>query len=147
MFYEDFEVGNKQTTLGRTITEADIVIFAGMTGANNPLFLDEEFSRRSSFGHRIAPGLLTLSIATGLAYQLPTSPFGNGFVALMGMSFRASKPVFAGDTLTVEVLVKDKFPPKDSKGRVILDMKVSNQKGDQVMSVEGNFLVREKTST
>jgi 3-hydroxybutyryl-CoA dehydratase len=146
MFYEDFEVGNKQTTFGRTVTEADIVIFAGMTGANNPLFLDEEFSRRSSFGQRIAPGLLTLSIATGLTYQLPTSPFGEGFVALIGMSFRASKPVFAGDTLTVKVLVKDKLPPKDAKGQVILEMKVSNQKGDTVMNVEGNFLVRERTS-
>ena len=146
MFYEDFEVGTKQTTSGRTITEADIVIFAGMTGANNPLFLDEEFSRKSSFGHRIAPGLLTLSVATGLTYQLPSNPFGEGFVALMGMSFRASKPVFAGDTLTVEVLVKDKLPSKGGKGRVTLDMKVSNQKGDQVMGIEGNFLVKERTS-
>jgi acyl dehydratase len=146
MFYEEFEVGTKQTTFGRTITEADIVIFAGMTGANNPLFLDEEFSRKSSFGHRIAPGLLTLSVATGLTYQLPTGPFGEGFVALIGMSFKASKPVFAGDTVTVEVLIKDKLPPKDGKGRVTLDLKVSNQKGDQVMSVEGNFLVKEKNS-
>jgi 3-hydroxybutyryl-CoA dehydratase len=146
MYYEDFVIETKQTTFGRTITEADIVIFAGITGANNPLFLDEEFSRKSSFGHRIAPGLLTLSVAIGLTYQLPTGPFGEGFVALIGMSFKASKPVFAGDTLTVEVLVKDKFPPRDGKGRVTLEMKVSNQKGDQVMNVEGYFLVKEKTS-
>ena len=144
MFFEDFVVGSKQITFGRTITEADIVIFAGMTGANNPLFLDEEFSKRSPFGHRIAPGLLTLSVATGLTYQLPTGPFGEGFVALIGMSFRASKPVFAGDTLTVEVTVKEKLPPKERKGRVTLDMKVSNQRGEQVMSVEGNFLIKER---
>src|SRR5712692_11033620 len=103
MFYEDFQIGSKQTTFGRTVTEADIVIFAGMTGAINPLFLDEEYARNSSYGHRIAPGLLTLSLATGLAYQLPTGPFGEGFLALLGMSFRASKAVFVGDTLKVLV--------------------------------------------
>jgi 3-hydroxybutyryl-CoA dehydratase len=145
MFYEDFVVGSKQTSFGRTVTEADIVIFAGMTGANNPLFLDEEFLRKSSFRHRISPGLLTLSIATGLTYQLPGGPFGEGFVAILGMSFRASKPVFAGDTLNVEVLVKDKLPPKEGNWRITLQMKVTNQKGDQVLNVDGNFLVKERT--
>jgi 3-hydroxybutyryl-CoA dehydratase len=85
------------------VTEADIVIFAGMFGAVNPLFLDEEYSKATSFGRRIAPGLLTLSIATGLTYQLPTSHFCEGFVALLGMTFKALKPVFAGDTLRVGV--------------------------------------------
>ena len=55
MYYEDFHVGSKQTTFGRTVTDADIVIFAGMTGASNPLFLDEEYAKKSTFGRRIAP--------------------------------------------------------------------------------------------
>ena len=145
MFYEEFQVGLKQTTFGRTVTEADIVIFAGVTGASNPLFLDEEYARKSSFGQRIAPGLLTLSIATGLTYQLPSGPFGEGFLALVGMSFRASKPVFIGDTLRVEVSVKEKYPAKEGRGRVVLEMSVTNQKEESVMSVEGNFLVKVKS--
>ena len=146
MYFEDFSVDSKQETFGRTVTEADIVIFAGMTGANNPLFLDEEYAKRSYFGKRIAPGLLTLSIATGLAYQLPTGPFGEGFVALLGMSFRSTRPVFAEDTLKVLVTVKEKMPPKDGRGRVVLEMDVSNQSGESVMLVEANFLVRTKNS-
>ena len=139
-----FEVGAEQKTFGRTVSEAGIVIFAGMIGAVNPLFLDEEYSKATSFGRRIAPGLLTLSIATGLTYQLPTSPFGEGFVALLGMTFKALKPVFAGDTLTVRAKVKEKQPPKDNRGRVVLVSEVFNQKTGTVMLVEGNFLVRQR---
>lgn len=146
MYYENFEIGSKQVTSGRTVTETDIVLFAGLTGASNPLFLDEEFSKKTTFGHRIAPGLLTLSIATGCAYQLPTGPFGEGFVALLGMSFKAMKPVFAGDTLKVTVAVREKRPPKEGRGVVILDMTVFNQREETVMTVEGNFMVRVKKS-
>ncbi len=144
MFHEDFIVGSQQTTYGRTVTETDIVLFAGLTGASNPLFLDTEYAEKSSFGQRIAPGLLTLSIATGLTYQLPSGPFGEGFMALLGMTFRASKPVFVGDTLRVLVLVLEKFPAKEGKGRVVLQMTVTNQKSETVMTVEGNFLVKQK---
>jgi 3-hydroxybutyryl-CoA dehydratase len=144
MFYEDFTTGSKQTTFGRTITETDIVIFAGITGANNPLFLDEEFSKKSTFGRRIAPGLLTLSIATGLTYQLPSGPFGEGFIALAGMTFKALKPVFVGDTLSVEVLVKEKNPPVEGRGRVVLAMKVSIQNQQEVMTIEGTFIVKQR---
>jgi 3-hydroxybutyryl-CoA dehydratase len=142
LFYEDFQIKALQKTWGRTVTEADIVIFAGLTGAVNPLFLDEEYSKNTTFGHRIAPGLLTLSIATGLTYQLPSSPFGEGFVALMGMNFKASRPVFVGDTLRVDVTVKDKLGTKNGRGTVVLESIVTNQKGEIVMSVEGMFLVR-----
>lgn len=144
MYYEDFEVGSKQVTFGRTLTETDIVLFAGLTGASNPLFLDEEYSKKTTFGHRIAPGLLTLSIATGCAYQLPTGPFGEGFVALLGMSFKVMKPVFAGETLKVTVTVREKRPPKEGRGVVILDMTVFNQREETIMTVEGTFMVRVK---
>src|ERR1700730_10688837 len=122
MYYEDFAVGSKQTTFGRTVTDADIVIFAGITGASNPLFLDEEHAKKSAFGSRIAPGLLTLSLATGLTYQLPSGPFGEGFLALIGMTFRASKAVFVGDTLKVLAVVSEKLPPNDGRGRVVMGM-------------------------
>lgn len=88
---------------------------------------------------------MTLSIATGLAYQLPSGPFGEGFVALLGMSFRALKPVMSGDTLKVTFRVREKHPPKEGKGRVVLEFDVNNQRSESVMQVEGNFLVRQKS--
>lgn len=142
MFYEEFVQGSEQVTAGRTVTEADIVIFAGLTGAVNPLFLDDEYAKTTPFGRRIAPGLLTLSLVTGLTYQLPTGPFGDGFVALLGMTFRALGPVFAGDTIHVAVGVKEKHPPKEGKGRVVLTSVARNQRNETVMEVEGTFLVK-----
>ncbi|MHB8568207.1 MAG: MaoC family dehydratase [Nitrososphaerales archaeon] len=137
MYYEDFIVGEEQKTFGRTVTEVDIVIFATMTGAQNPLFLDEEYSKKTPFSHRIAPGLLT-----GQTYQLPTGPFGEGFVALLGMSFKALKPVFSGDTITTVVKVEDKQDPKEGKGRIVLESLVRNQRDELVMQIEGTFLMR-----
>jgi 3-hydroxybutyryl-CoA dehydratase len=147
MFYEEFIVGSEQKTPGRTVTDADVVIFAGLTGAydtSNPLFLDEEYAKKTSFGHRIVPDLLTLSIATGLMYQLPTGPFGEGFVELLGMTFKATRPVMLGDTLRVIVKVAEKHPPKDGRGRVVLESTVSNQRDEVVMTTQGNFLVEQK---
>jgi len=144
MFFEEFVEGSEQVTRGRTVTETDVVMFAGLTGAVNPLFLDEEHAKTTSFGKRIAPGLLTLSIITGLTYQLPTGPFGNGFVALLGMTFKTPKPVFIGDTLHATVVVKEKLAPKEGRGRVILVSTGKNQKGETVMEAEGTFLVRVK---
>lgn len=144
MFYEEFVIGSEQTTVGRTVTETDIIIFAGLTGANNPMFLDEEYSKNTSYGRRIAPGLLTLSIVTGLTYQLPTGPFGEGFIALLGMSFRALKPVFVGDTIHAKVVVNEKTPPKSGRGRIVLATTATNQRGEIVMEAEGNFLVKVK---
>ena len=144
MFYEDFVVGSEQMTVGRTVTETDVVLFAGLTGASNPLFLDEEYSKSTQYGQRIAPGLLTVSIATGLTYQLHMGPFGEGFVALLGMTFKALKPVFVGDTIHARVVVKEKAPPKEGRGRVVLATTAANQRGEKVIEAEGNFLVRMK---
>ena len=61
------------------------------------------------------------------------------------MSFKALKPVTAGDTLKVAVKVKEKHSPKESRGRVVLEFNVSNQRAEGIMQVEGNFLVRQKS--
>ena len=146
MYFDDFQVGTEmKSPAGRTVTEADIVIFASMTGALNPLFVDEEYAKKNtSVGHRMAEGLLTLSIATGLTFQLPERPLSDGLVALMGMTFKATKPVLAGDTLYIKVVVKEKMPPKDNRGRIILHTDVTNQRQEYVMDIEGTFLIRMK---
>ena len=140
MFFEEFNLNYSARTRGRTVTESDIVVFSTMTGAYNSLFLNEEISKKTQFGGRIAPGLLTASIATGLIYLLPKSPFENGFVALLNLTFSAKKSVKIGDTLELELKVKD-LKEKEKTGIVILSSSVLNQRGEEVMVIEHTIMV------
>ncbi len=142
MYYEEFSVGSVLPTHGRTITETDVVLFATVTGAQNPLFLDAEYAKSTSFGSRIVPGLLTLSIAVGLAYQLPQGPFGDGFVALLGLEFKTPRPVRIGDTLAVEVRVVEHEPPARGRGVVVLGLTGRLGPETVVLEATGRFLVR-----
>lgn len=81
MVFEDFQIGTRYTTNDRTVTETDSILFSTLTGAHNPLFLDEVHAAKTPFKTRIVPGLLTASICTGLIYQLQVAPLGEGFVA------------------------------------------------------------------
>ncbi|MFP3136982.1 MAG: MaoC/PaaZ C-terminal domain-containing protein [Nitrososphaeria archaeon] len=139
MFFEDFEVGHEYETSGRTLTEADIVIFASMTGAVNPLFLDEEYAKRTRFGGRIAPGLLTLSTVLGLIYQLPQGLFLDGFVALLEARGSFTASVRAGDTIRARVRVSDKREVSGGRGLVTISYQAFNQRGEKVS--EGDFRI------
>jgi acyl dehydratase len=143
MFFEDFSENFMAKTKGRTVSEADIVIFSSLTGAYNSLFLNEEYASKTRFGGRIAPGLLTASIATGLVYQLPQSPFEEGFIALVGSSFKALKSVKIGDTIRCEVSLKQKSERKEN-GLVVLLIKVFNQRDELVMELEHTILVEKR---
>ncbi|MDP7982259.1 MAG: MaoC/PaaZ C-terminal domain-containing protein [Conexivisphaerales archaeon] len=139
MFFEDFELGHEYATYGRTLTDADVVIFASMTGAVNPLFLDEEYAKHTRFGGRIAPGLLTMSTVLGLIYQLPQGFFTEGFVALIEArgSFLAS--VKPGDTISSRVKVSDKKEVSGGRGLVTLSFQAFNQGGQKIS--EGEFRI------
>ena len=139
MFFEDFELGREYVTYGRTITEADLVVFASMTGAVNPLFLDEEYAKRTRFGGRIAPGLLTMSTVLGLIYQLPQGFFTEGFVALLEARGSFLKPVKPGDTISSKVKVAEKKEVSGGRGVVVLSFEAFNQRGEKVS--EGEFRV------
>lgn len=133
VYYEDIELGQKMVTRGRTITEADIVAFAGLTGDYNPMHTDAEYMKGSAFGQRIAHGMLTLSYAVGQAYQL-------GFmertvIAFRGLEMKFSLPVFIGDTLHVELVVLEKKEARRlGGGTVTLEVKIINQAGKTVQS-------------
>ena len=144
MYYEEFPEGASLATHGRTITETDVVLFATLTGAQNPLFLDAEFGKSTVFGTRLVPGLLTLSMVVGLAYQLPQGPFGEGFIALLDLAFATPKPVRIGDTIRARVEVTAKEPPRDGKGRVRLHFSARNQREEEVLTADARFLVRVK---
>jgi len=143
MFFEEFELNRTYTSKGRTVTEADVVIFSTLTGANNSLFLNEDYAKKTRFGGRIVPGYLTASIATGLIYQLPNSPFENGFIALLSSSFRALKSVKIGDTIYCKTTVKSKEEKKES-GVVTLESVVENQLGERVLEIAHSILVEKR---
>lgn len=140
LYFEDIEIGRVMETRARTITEADIVQFAGLTGDYNPMHTDAEYMKSSPFGQRIAHGMLTLSYAVGQAYQL-------GFmertvIAFRGLTMKFSLPVFIGDTLHVELTVREKQEMKRMGGGwVTLDVKIVNQEGKVVQSGEWTVLL------
>ena len=124
--FEDLQPG-MSTSFGKTITEADIVLFAGASGDNNAVHINEEFAQTTPFKGRIAHGMLTASvISAAIASRLP----GPGTIYLE-QALRFSRPVRVGDTLTVTATVLSK---DDARKRVELDCQVSNQHGERVLS-------------
>ncbi len=140
LYFEEIESGTSLVTRGRTITESDLVQFAGLTGDYNPMHTDAEYMKESAFGQRIAHGMLTLSYAVGQAYQL-------GFMERTVLAFRAldmkfSLPVFIGDTIHVELTVGEKKEAKRMGGGwVTFEVKIVNQAGKTVQSGTWSILI------
>jgi acyl dehydratase len=125
-YYEDFEVGEKLHTRARTVTEADIVNFAALSGDWYPLHVDVEYARSSPFGRRIAHGMLVLSLASGL---MPLTQWA--IVAFYGMDgVRFTAPTFIGDTLHVEAEVVEKVDKGERGGVVSWKQKIVDAGGE-----------------
>ena len=134
--YSDIKVG-ADASLSRTITEADIVNFAGITGDFNPVHVDAEYAAQSMFGERIAHGMLMAGLISAvLGMQLP----GQNSIYL-GQDLRFTAPVKIGDTVTVTVTVTEK---RDDKRIIKVRTTVSNQKGEMV--VDGNAVIKKPSS-
>jgi acyl dehydratase len=137
-YFEEFEVGDEYTTASRTITEADVVNFAGLSGDYNPLHTDEEFGKGTPFRGRIAHGMLSVAVATGLANQLGI--FEGTSIALLGMKIKYRGVVNFGDTIRLQLKVAEKKETsKPDRGIATFDANVLNQKNEAV--VEGQWVV------
>jgi acyl dehydratase len=143
-YFEEFEAGQRVVSPGRTITEADIVNFAGLTGDYNTIHTDAEYSKESVFGQRVAHGLLIVSIVSGLAVR--TGVLEGTVIAFREiLSWKFSKPVFIGDTIHVVMEVEEKKSlPRLGGGSVTLGIKVQNQDDETVMRGRWNVLVMSK---
>ena len=143
-YFEEFEVGQGVVSPGRTITEADIVNFAGLAGDYNTIHTDAEYSKDSVFGQRVAHGLLIVSIVSGLAVR--TGVLEGTVIAFREiLSWKFSKPVFIGDTIHVVMEVEEKKSlPRLGGGGVTLSIKVQNQDDETVMRGRWNVLVVSK---
>lgn len=138
LYFEDFEIGQNVITAGRTITEPDIVRFAGLSGDFNQIHTDAAYAAGGPFGERVAHGLLVQSIATGLAVQ---SGFIEGTVlAFRELTCKFSLPVFIGDSVHVTLeIVEKKAIPRLGGGQIIMKFRVLNQHGKAVQ--RGNWVM------
>jgi acyl dehydratase len=141
--FEDFEIGEEAMTAGRTITEADIVMFAGITGDWNELHTNKEFAERGPFKQRIAHGALIFSIATGLSVRLGQT--GDTVIAFYGLDrLRFVKPTFIGDTIRVRQKVEAKDERDEQSGIVTMLNEVINQREEVVVSYTAKVLLRRR---
>ena len=141
MLFEEFEVGLEIETAARTITETDIVNFAGLSGDFNFIHTNAHAAKDTPFGQRVAHGMLVASIATGLAVQ-------QGFIDGTTLAFRElewkfTKPVFIGDTVHVAIkVIETKATPRAGGGLVTFDARVVNQDGDPVHKGVWKMLIK-----
>lgn len=145
LLYEEFEDGKRFATPARTITEADIVGFAGLSGDFNPLHVDEVFAAASEFGGRIAHGPMTIGMAFGLASRLDV--LDGTVMALLAVQWDFKAPVRLGDTLHAVIEVAQKRPTrKPDRGIVGLAFHVINQHGSIVQIGNCHVLVRRRSA-
>ncbi len=137
-YFSDFEVGQRFVSGGRTITEADVVNFAGISGDYNPLHTDQSFAEKTPFGQRIAHGMLAASISTGLGQTLGI--FEGTTLALMEQRFAYKAPMFFGDTIRLSLTVESvKASSKGGKGVVFFKAEILKQ--DETVAVDGSWTV------
>ena len=144
LYWEEWEVGAEFFTSARTITEADIVNFAGISGDYNPLHIDEEFCRKTQFGTRIAHGPLIYSIAAGLLFQLHL--YDDTLIAFLGFdSLKFTKPVKIGDTIHVRIEVLEKRETsKPDRGVMKRLLQVLNQNDEVVQEGVQAFMLKNR---
>jgi acyl dehydratase len=142
-YFEDIQVGDEYLSPGRTVTEADIVAFAGLSGDYNVLHTDAEFMRTSIFGERIAHGLLGLAIQSGLGTRAVVRPFAT--LAFLGLRWRFKGPIKIGDTIKVRLKVTEKRETsKPDRGIVSIQRSVVNQRGEVVQEGDTEIMVERR---
>ena len=142
LYFEDFREGMELESTGRTITESDIVMFAAFTGDWNPIHTDAEFSKNTMFGQRIAHGLLTLSVMSGLLMRLGF--LEESVIAFYGIDkLRFTNPVFIGDTIKAKAKILEKQDRRQF-GVVKIEASVTKQTGDVVLNCILRVAVKKK---
>lgn len=142
-YFEEIQVGDEIISPARTITEADITAFAGLSGDYNPLHTDAEFAKGTPFGQRIAHGLLGLAIASGLAAR-------TGFIegttqAFTTLNWRFKAPIYIGDTVHLRAVVsRTRAMSSVGGGFVYLDMSLLNQRDETVQQGEWSLIIKSR---
>lgn len=142
-YLQDFNPGDIFTTRARTITEADVVNFAGISGDFFPLHTDEEFAKKTVFGQRVAHGALIFSISTGLMTQM--GMLNDSLIAFYGIEkLRFVKPVFIGDTVHVTKKVTEVLERGADRGVVTFSTTVLNQRNEPVIMFSDKLVIKKR---
>ena len=140
--WEDYTVGHRYKTLGRTITEADIINFIGVTGMNEVLFTDHTFTIGVAAAGRVAPAALTYSLIEGIICQYLIQGTG---LAMLELQKRILAPVVVGDTVYAEIEVLSvRKTSKGNRGIVKTRNDILNQRGDVVITYQATRMVAGK---
>ncbi len=144
LYLEDFVIGQTVTSPARTITEADVVNFAGLSGDHSAIHTDAEYAARHPFGQRVAHGLLGLSIAVGLVVRM-------GFIEESSLGFREidgwkfSAPICLGDTIHAQgVVTATRAIPRLGGGMVTLQVEIRSQTDKVLQHGSWSFLVKSR---
>jgi acyl dehydratase len=141
LYFEDFAVDSVSVSRTRTVTEADIVNFAGLSGDFIELHMSETYAVAGPFGRRIAHGALVFSMSTGLTIQL--GQFTDTVIAFYGIDkLRFTQPVFIGDTIHIAKKVVSKQPKGDDRGLITFETTVLNQHGETVIVYFDKLLMK-----
>ena len=145
-YWDDFSVGDRLRTSRITVTETHVVIFGTLTGDFYPLHMDEEYAKTTAFGGRIVHGPLTFCLSVGLVGQAYW--FEDSIMALIGVdNMRLLRPVKPGDTIHVDVeVISKKETSKKDRGVVLMRYHVVNQRGEEALVADMNFMMHQKTS-
>lgn len=144
LVFEDFEIGSTYRTYARTITEGDITTFCCFAGYHTPLFIDEEYAKRTVHKGRIAPSSLTMSVSTAMTEGL----FRTTVIALKGVTDgRFLGVVRPGDTIRTEVeVISKRETSKPDRGLVVLRDRVFNQRDELVFQIDKTVLIQRRAA-
>lgn len=142
-WFEDLRDGFRSTSAGRTLTETDVVMFAGLTGDYSQVHTDEEYCRNTDFGTRIAHGLLGLSVAQGLMWRTNYTQ-GTGIASVGWRNWDFRRPLLIGDTVHVDWSITSarESRSRPDRGIVVESVRLLNQRGEVVQEGEHVLMVR-----
>lgn len=144
LYLEDFEIGKEYISPARTVTEADVVNFAGVSGDFNPLHMDEEFGKQTQFGKRIAHGALGFIISTGLSNQMGL--YEGTTIAFVEGTLKYTAPLLIGDTVHVTVVPRElRHSSKPGKGILKQELRLVNQDGVTILESLQTLMMKSKT--
>ena len=142
LYFEDFTVGQKFVTKARTITEADIVNFVGLSWDHNQLHTDAEYAASTLYGKRIAHGLLGVIAHAGLSYELTEE----SLLALLELTWQFKAPIYIGDTIHVEQTVKNLRESRSAdRGILTFEKALINQKDEVVQTGTTTILLAKRS--
>lgn len=142
LYFEDFRVGQKFVTKARTVTEADVVNFAGLSWDHNELHTNVEYASKTAFGKRIAHGLLGIAIHSGLTYQLTEGTL----LAFLELTWQFKLPIYIGDTIHVEQVVKEmRESSQEDRGILTFEKEIINQQNEVAQTGTTTILLAKRS--